>query len=188
MDDMWQYRKLTDTLHGPCHYSPGWLKPQARATLLEVKGKRCRDSDMPRQKSLAATVLIGAFFGGVAMAAIFAASIDAPHLLLLERQQADTVGRVIRLVPESHGQVEIEYRVAGVAHRQILPVYGDVTPVAAGQTLTIFYYPGDPLIAFTAPPGEIFSHKRAEWVLFWWFGALLGGVAAYNFARRQKTE
>jgi hypothetical protein len=133
---------------------------------------------MPERKPLPVIVLIWSIVGLVSTATMFGFVIDAPHLLLLERQHADTVGRVIRLIPESHGQVEIEYSAAGVTYRQAVTVYGVPTPVVAGQTVLLYYYPQDPVIAFTAPPEEVLADQGPFWVMFSGFGAFCGGLAA----------
>ncbi len=141
---------------------------------------------MPERKTSAVFVIIGAMVGLVSMAIMFAFIIDAPHLLLLERQHADTMGRVIRLVPDSHGQIEIKYSVGGVTYRQTVPVYGILPPVIAGQPVPVYYYPPDPVVVFTAPPEEVFEEQRPSWVVFSMFGAFCGAIVALNSMRRSR--
>ena len=82
----------------------------------------------------------------VAMATAIGLVIDAPHLFLLERHHAETVGQVVRLVPESHGAIEIRYSVAGITHfRRTQPYVNRL--LTEGDSVPVYYYPPDPTVA-----------------------------------------
>lgn len=138
---------------------------------------------MFERQPLPVVVFIGAVVGFAVMATLFAVLSDVPHLLLLEREHADAAGSVIRSIPNSHGQVEIEYRVAGVTYRRAFTTYGMLPPIVVGQTLRVYYYPRDPEVAFTAPPEEVFAEERAGWVALSFLGAFCGGLLTYKSVR-----
>jgi hypothetical protein len=89
----WGATTLDPGLPAALSGNPVFTRFCKRATLLEVNSIGDSRLDMPERKSLPVIVLIGAIVGLASMATICAFLIDAPHLLLLERQHADTIGR-----------------------------------------------------------------------------------------------
>src|SRR5215469_15057068 len=128
---------------------------------------------MATQRWFASATLVGAAVGFAALEVSIGLVIDAPHLLLLRQRNAETLGRVLRQVPDSHGAVEIEYAIRGKTYRQVLPPYGLALPMAAGQTTLVYSDPQDPRVAFTAPAGDILIEELRAWAA----GSLLGAVA-----------
>ncbi len=121
------------------------------------------------------------------MATGVAFAIDAPHLLLLYFQHERTVGRVFRLVPNSHGLVDVGYSVGRTAYRRELFPYGIEAPPKVGETIPVHYYPRDPAVAATAPAGEILAGELPAWIVAsLLLGTPLGiavAICAERFAR-----
>ncbi len=92
-------------------------------------------------------------------AAIFVASEDnLPNLFRLRHEHAEIAGKVTRLVPLSHGQVEVEYTVSAMAYKN---TFEPGHPVAEGESVRVYYSPGDPTIAVIAPPAEMLTDRLA---------------------------
>jgi len=98
------------------------------------------------------------------MAIIIGLVIDAPHLLLLEYKHAETNGEVTRTFPEEHGQVEVEYIVAGKTYRDAFAPHLHMRIFAKGDSIRVYYSPKDPTTAFIAPPGEILAEQMPAWI------------------------
>ena len=75
---------------------------------------------------------------------------DVPDLLLLQHDHAVTPGVVTRLVPASHGCVEIRYTVGKTGYIETLFPYSE-NDTSVGASVPVYYSPNDPQIAFTAP-------------------------------------
>jgi len=114
------------------------------------------------------------------LATIIGFAIDAPHLVLLQREHAETSGRVTRVLPGGHSGVEVAYVVADRAYvRPFFPYLQDGR-AAKGDSVRIYYSPQDPAIAFIAPPGEILEGQIPSWIA----GSILGslGITAMALA------
>jgi hypothetical protein len=124
---------------------------------------------------------MGAMLGFAVIGTAIAFVIDAPHLLLLEHQHAETVGRVIRLVPNSHGLVEIGYSVDGRTYVRSVPPFGVADlPLGEGKAVPVYYYPSDPAIAFLAPSGTILKEQLPSWIAGSLLGSCFGVVVVFQ--------
>ena len=56
--------------------------------------------------------------GFASMATAIGFVIDVPQLLRLHLHHAETTGRVIRVIPNSHGLTEIEYLIQGTPYKR----------------------------------------------------------------------
>jgi hypothetical protein len=128
-------------------------------------------------------MIIGATLGFIALAVAIGLIIDAPHLLILHFNHAQTTGRVIKVIPNSHGLTEITYSVGDASYRRDVPFYwlpdADVRP----EPLRIFYSPRDPSIASAVPAIEILRGQLPAWIAGSAFGAVFGAIAARHFVR-----
>ena len=143
---------------------------------------------MATQRWFAGATLVAAVVGFTALAVFIGLVIDAPHLLLLRQRNAETLGRVLRQVPDSHGAVEIEYAIGGKTYRQVLPPHGLALPITGGQTTPVYYDPKDPRIAFTAPPGEILTEELPAWAVGSLFGAVAGVLVVSSLRRPVRSR
>ena len=125
----------------------------------------------------------GAVLGFCAMGTAVAFTIDVPHLLLVRHRNAQTDGKVIRHIPDSHGMVEIEYSVAGRPYRRPLRPEGVGLSWAVGDTVAVYYYPDDPEIAFTQSAGEILAAELPAWIGGSLLGSVFGIVVAVHMLR-----
>jgi hypothetical protein len=62
-------------------------------------------------------IFAGAAMGFTSMATAIGFIIDAPHLFLLQRHHAETVGRLAQFISNGHGSVAIEYAVGGTSYK-----------------------------------------------------------------------
>ena len=128
-------------------------------------------------------LLTGAALGFVSIATAIGFIIDAPHLLLLQRRHAETNGHVVRVIPNSHGLVQIRYCVGGTSYTRDVPGFGVFGPLAEGGLLRIYYDPKNPSIAFAAPAGEILAGQLPSWIVGSLLGSLFGFGVALNISR-----
>jgi hypothetical protein len=110
------------------------------------------------------------------MVTIIGIAIDAPHLVLLRREHAETSGEVTHLHPEYHGVVDVKYAVAGVPYEATLFPYFQEGSIARGELVRVYYSPRNPKIASLAPPQQILEEELPSWAA----GSLLGsfGITA----------
>ena len=120
------------------------------------------------------------------MVILIGLAIDGPHLLVLERRHAETPGQVIRLLPESHGMVEVRYVVADVTYQRTFAPHLQGSIISKGASVRVYYWPEDPNVAVIAPPAEILTEQLPSWLA----GSLLisVGVVAAVLARRIDRE
>jgi hypothetical protein len=128
-------------------------------------------------------MIIGAALGFITLSVAIGLVIDAPHLVILHFNHAQTTGRVIKVIPNSHGLAEITYSVGGTSYRRDVPFYwlpsSDVRP----DPLWIFYSPRDPSIASAVPASEILWGQLPAWIAGSALGAVFGAFAARNIVR-----
>ena len=98
------------------------------------------------------------------MIVVIGLAIDGPHLLLLQRRHAETVGEVVRLLPESHGMVEVRYLVANVTYKRAFPPHLQRSRINEGDSVRVYYRPEDPNVAVIAPPSEILTEQLPSWL------------------------
>jgi hypothetical protein len=124
------------------------------------------------RKRLIAGVVWLLSFGGALTVIGFV--IDAPGLLRLQHQHAEVQGEVTRLLPETHGLVEVRYAVAGTVYKRALRP--NRNPVLEGTKVAVYYSPQDPGVAVIGPPADALATELPSWLA----GSLLcsGGVAA----------
>ena len=103
--------------------------------------------------------------------------IDAPHLLILRFHNAETTGRIVRVIPNSHGLTEISYSVRGTPYTRDVPFYW-VSEHLQSEQLRIYYDPNDPTLASAAPADEILKGQIPAWIAFSALGSLWGAIAA----------
>jgi hypothetical protein len=108
--------------------------------------------------------------------------IDAPHLLLLQRECSETDGRVTRVLAENHGLVEVAYDVAGRSYQRTFPPHLNTHVISEGEPVEVYYSPHDPTIAFVAPPSEILAEQLPSWIIGSVFlsGAILAMVLVFG--------
>ena len=108
--------------------------------------------------------------------------IDAPHLLLLQRECSETNGHVTRVLPEDHGLVEVAYNVAGTSYQRTFLPHLKTQVISEGEPVQVYYSPHDPTIAFVAPPSEILTEQLPSWIIGSVFmsGAILAMVLAFG--------
>src|ERR1700733_12036566 len=80
---------------------------------------------------------------------LIAFTIDAPDLFLLQRQHGETQGQVIRELPNSHGMIEVRYRVGSVDYQLPFRPYAQTGP---GKVVRVYYSLSNPATAKIAPP------------------------------------
>jgi hypothetical protein len=129
-------------------------------------------------------MITGAVLGFITLAVAWGGLVvDAPHLLILHFNHAQTTGRVIKVFPNSHGLTEIAYSVGGTSYTRDVPFYwvpdSDVRP----QPLRVYYSPRDPSIASAVPANEILSGQLPAWIAGSALGAVFGAFAARNVVR-----
>jgi len=126
------------------------------------------------------TMTGGAALGFICLATAVGFVIDAPHLLKLHFSHAQTTGRIVRVIPNSHGLTEIAYSVGGIPYTRDVPFYWVAEPNDSAATVRIYYDPRDPSIASAAPADEILSGQLPSWIA----GSVLGSVFGMFAARR----
>ena len=89
--------------------------------------------------------------------------LDVPDLLRLTHDHATAAGSVLRLVPDSHGMVEVQYDTSGQVYRKKLLPGRMLIP---GDSVVVYYLPSDPAVASLTPPAEQLSDNLAfGWVV-----------------------
>jgi hypothetical protein len=91
------------------------------------------------------------------------AVMDVPDLLLLQHEHAVTPGIVMRLVPASHGCVEIRYTVGKTEYIETLFPYSD-NDTSVGASVPVYYSPNNPRNASTAPPADVLAEESPGWL------------------------
>ena len=93
---------------------------------------------------------------------------------------------VIRLLPESHGMVDVRYVVADVTYQRTFAPHLQSSLISKGASVRVYYWPEDPNVAVIAPPAEILTEQLPSWLA----GSLLisVGVVAAVLARRIDRE
>lgn len=109
--------------------------------------------------------------------------IDAPNLLMLRRESAETTGRVARLVPNSHGLVEVLYEIAGKAYTGEFQPHIYDQPLNEGDVVRVYYSPQNPTIAFLAPPSDVLKEQFPAWIAGSLVLSIFGVVAALTLWR-----
>jgi hypothetical protein len=132
----------------------------------------------PRRALITLIALPCVAFLGMATAMAFV--IDAPHWMLLFRSQAEASGKITRLVPNSHGAVEIAYTVMGSAFSRLAPWHGPPANRSQDNDITVYYYPPDPSIAFTASADDILDEELPGWIAMSMGGGLVGLVLGFR--------
>ena len=125
-------------------------------------------------------MITGAALGFISLATAIGLVIDVPHLLILHFHHAETTGRVIRVIPNSHGLTEIAYSVRGTEYDRELPGYWVPLSRAGSEPIPVYYNPNDPSIAAAVPTTEILSGQLPSWIGGSALGALFGTFAARN--------
>jgi len=124
-----------------------------------------------------------AALGFISLATAIGFIIDAPHLLILHFNHGQTTGRIVRIIPNSHGLTEIAYSVGGITYTRDVPFYWVAEPKTQRQPLQIYYDPHGPSIASAAPADEVLSGQLPFWIAGSALGAVFGAFAARNVVR-----
>jgi hypothetical protein len=98
------------------------------------------------------------------MATVIGFVSDAPQLLLLEHNHAETLGEVTRLLPASHGLVEVRYVVAGSTYQGTFAPHLQSRRIDEGDSVRVYYSPRDPKDASIFPPDEILAEQLPSWL------------------------
>ena len=135
-------------------------------------------------------MITGAALGFISLATAIGLVIDAPHLLILHFNNSQTTGRIIRVIPNSHGLTEIAYSVGGIEYRRDVPFYWVPDLDAPREPLRVYYDPHDPALAAAVPADEILSGQFPSWIAGSALGAVFGAFAARTIIRypRQQRE
>ncbi len=128
-------------------------------------------------------IFAGAALGFASIATAIGFVIDAPHLLGLHVHHAETTGRVVRVIPNSHGRTEIEYSVRGAPYKRDVPFYWVPIPHSEGEALRVYYDPSDPSVASAVPAAEILTGQLRSWIGGSLLGSIFGAGAALNIIR-----
>jgi hypothetical protein len=128
-------------------------------------------------------MITGAALGFITLAVAIGLVIDAPHLLILHFNHAETTGRIIRVIPNSHGLTEIVYSVGGASYKRNVPFYWVPDSNARSEPLRVYYSPRDPYIASAVPADEILSGQLLSWIAGSVLGAVSGAIAARSIVR-----
>src|SRR5260370_18546807 len=99
------------------------------------------------------------------IASIIGFVIGAPVLFLVNYERGETTGEVTRLLPDTHGLVEVKYSVAAVSYRRGFRPSGKENEIAERAYVHVYYWRRDPSIAFIAPPYEILEEEYPAWVI-----------------------
>ncbi len=99
----------------------------------------------------------GAVLGFIVPAMATALMIDVPDLLILHFNHSQIAGRIIRVIPNSHGLIQIAYSVGGTEYERNVP--SDWVPRldTRRKPLRVYYNPHNPSIAAAIPADEILS-------------------------------
>jgi hypothetical protein len=130
--------------------------------------------------------LAGAALGFLFMAAAIGFIIQAPRLMILRLHHASTTGRVVRVIPNSHGLTEIAYSVHGTQYTREVPGYW-VSPQKPGEPLWIYYDPIDPRVAAAAPADQILIGQFPAWIAVSLLGAVAGRAIVLGLASRNRS-
>jgi hypothetical protein len=98
------------------------------------------------------------------MAGIVGAVIDAPQLLLLQHEHAETLGEVTRLLPENHGLVEVRYLVGGAPYQRTFAPHLQSRRIDEGESVLVYYSPRHPENASIYPPADILTEELPSWM------------------------
>jgi len=128
--------------------------------------------------------LAGAALDFVSLATAIGFIIDVPHLLSLHFHHAETTGRVVRVIPDSHGLTEIAYSVRGTPYTREMPGYWVTDLNEPGKPLRIYYDPNDPTVASAEPADQILIGQFPAWIAGSLLGSLFGALAAVNIVER----
>jgi hypothetical protein len=128
-------------------------------------------------------MIVGVALGFISLATAIGFVIDAPHLMKLHFNHAQTTGRIVRVIPNSHGLTEIAYSVRGIAYTRDVPFYWVAEPNTSAAILRIYYDPNDPTIASAAPVDEILSGQLPSWIAGSALGGAFGAFAARSIVR-----
>ena len=131
-------------------------------------------------------VITGAVLGFITLAVAIGLIIDVPHLLILHFNHAQTTGRIIRIIPNSHGLTEIAYSVGDTTYKRDVPFYWIPDSDAGPEPLRVYYSPRDPSIASAVPADEILSGQLPSWIAGSALGAVFGAFAARSLYTDQR--
>jgi hypothetical protein len=121
--------------------------------------------------------------GFISLATAIGLVIDAPHLLILYFNHSQTTGRIIRVIPNSHGLTEISYSVGGTEYKRDVPFYWVPDLDTPRKPLRVYYDPRNPSLAAAVPADEILSGQLPSWIAGSALGAVFGAFAARNIVR-----
>ena len=128
-------------------------------------------------------MITGAALGFISLATAIGFVIDAPHLLILHFNHSQTTGRIIRVLPNSHGLTEIAYSVGGIEYKRDVPFYWVPNLDAPREPFRVYYDPHDPSLAAAVPADEILSGQLPFWIAGSGLDAVFGAFAAGNIVR-----
>jgi hypothetical protein len=122
----------------------------------------------------------GAALGFASSATAIGFAIDVPRLLRLHFHSAETTGRIIQLIPNSHGLAEIEYSIQGTSYKREVPGYWVPFPHMQGKPIRVYYDPNDPSVASAVPADEVLTGQLPSWIAGSMLGSLFGAAVALN--------
>jgi hypothetical protein len=116
----------------------------------------------------------GAALGFASVATAIGSTINAPYLFRLHFRFAETTGRIIRVVPNSHGATEIEYSIQGTSYEREVPGYWVPFPHTPGKPIRVYYDPNNPSVASAVPADEVLIGQLPSWIAGSMLGSLFG--------------
>ena len=131
------------------------------------------------------TAALTLLFCTVAIATGFAT--DLPRLLQLQQAHAEVVGKVVHVLPASHGLVEIIYVVDGVTHTFTTAPHLPGGPIIEGSSVRVYYSPKDPSVVVAAPPSDILTEELQSSVVVCLFIALGTAIVLLVWMRNKDS-
>jgi hypothetical protein len=109
--------------------------------------------------------------------------IDVPQLLRLHLHHAEATGRVIRVIPNSHGFTEIEYSIQGTPYKREFPGYWVPALRTDGGSIRVYYDPNEPSVASAVPADEVLMGQLPSWIGASVLGSVFGAAIALKITR-----
>ena len=91
---------------------------------------------------------------------------DVPMLLSLNHHHKQATGKVLRMIPNSHGTIEVSYFVSGMKYQRSFFLIAPGQLASDGTVTTVYYSPEDPETSCIGPPADILEQLLHEWILF----------------------
>jgi hypothetical protein len=101
---------------------------------------------------------------------------QVPRFVALVGNSQDATGMIEQIDPQDHQDVHVRYALGGDQYSLVYSYGGDVSALAFGQTVRVYYLPADPAFATQLPPRDALLGAITESLLL---GVITSLVVSY---------